>query len=189
MPIRTRALLLLALATACRDHRIIQPALALPQLGEPVPAFVLALRDSTRLASTDLHGRPTVLFLWSTHCPTSRRAIAEYRHLQTQYADRATIVLLADDATDKELALLPVILADSAVRGPIALAHGTLTKLFDRSRTAPERDTARIQFVLPAYLVLDSTGTIRARSWGPDARVVRQVLDSLLTARLPGDVV
>jgi peroxiredoxin len=183
MPVRTRALLLLSLLGACRDHRVIQPALALPRPGEPVPVFALPLRDSTRLVSADLRGRPTVLFLWSTHCPTSRRAIAEYRTLQSQYASRAAIVLLSDDATAKELALLPAVLADSVIRGPVALAHGTLTKLFDRSNTAPERDTARIEFVLPAYLVIDSTGTVAGRSWGPDASVVRLLLDSLLASR------
>lgn len=183
MNFRARSLLLLTLLTACRDHRVIQPALALPRPGEPLPAFTLALRDSTRLASIDFHGRPTVLFLWSTHCPTSRRALTEYRQLQTQYADRAAIVLLADDATAKELALLPRVLADSAVHGPVALAHGTLAKLFDRSTSAPERDTARVEFVLPAYLVVDSAGMIAGRSWGPDAAPVRVVLDSLLRSR------
>jgi peroxiredoxin len=184
MPARVHALLLLTLLGACRDHRVIQPTLALPRPGEPVPAFAFALRDGARFASSDLRGRPTVLFLWSTHCPTSRQAIAEYRQLRDRYADRAAIVLLSDDATDAELALLPAVLADSGIGGPVALAHGTLATVFDRSRTAPERDTARVEFVLPAYVVLDSTGIVRTRSRGPDAGLVRLVLDSLLAARL-----
>lgn len=162
---RRRSLVALALlVSACRDHRIIQPTLALPRPGEPVPAFALTLRDSGRLASTDLPGKPSVLFLWSTHCPTSRRALAEYRALQTAYSDRATIVLLSDDASEAELTLLPKVLADSGISGHVALARGRLAELFDRSRTAPERDTARISFVLPGYLVLDRDGRVAARS-------------------------
>jgi peroxiredoxin len=178
---RRRLLVGLALVLhGCRDHRVIQPTLALPRPGEPVPGFTLTLRDSSRLASTDLPGKPAVLFLWSTHCPTSRLALAEYRALQTAYAGRVTIVLLSDDASDAELALLPKVLADSGIGGQVALARGRLADLFDRSRTAPERDTARISFVLPAYLVLDRSGRVAARSWGPEASAVRAALDSLL---------
>jgi hypothetical protein len=75
----------------------------------------------------------------------------------------------------------PTVLADSAIGGRVALAHGRLADFFDRSRTAPERDTARISFVLPAYLVLDRDARVAARSWGPEASVVRSALDSLLS--------
>ena len=179
---RRRSLVALALVlSACRDHRVIQPTLALPRPGELVPAFALTLRDSSRLASTDLRGKPSVLFLWSTHCPTSRRALADYRSLQAAYADRATVVLLSDDASEAELTLLPKVLADSGIGGQVALARGRLAEIFDRSRLAPERDTARISFVLPAYLVLDRDGRVAARSWGPEASAVRATLDSLLS--------
>jgi peroxiredoxin len=181
--IRHSFVVLALLLSACRDHRIIQPTLALPRPGEPVPAFALTLRDSGRIVSADLRGKPSVLFLWSTHCPTSRRALADYRALQSAYAGRATLVLLSDDASATELTLLPQVLADSGVRGPVALARGRLAQLFDRSRTAPERDTARIAFVLPAYLVLDQSGRVAARSWGPNAGAVRATLDSLLASR------
>ena len=183
MTSRTIALLLGVTLGACRDHRVIQPTLALSRPGDSVPQFKLPLRDSSYITSADLRGRPTVLFLWSTHCPTSRRALAEYRDLQRRYTHRAEVMLLSDDASDKELALLPSVLADSAVGGRVALARGALARLFDRSRTAPERDTARIEFVLPAYLVIDSNGKVAGRSWGPDATAVRATLDSLLASR------
>jgi peroxiredoxin len=180
---RRSFVILTLLLSACRDHRIIQPTLALPRPGDPVPAFALTLRDSGRIASSDLRGKPSVLFLWSTHCPTSRRALAEYRALQRAYAGRAAVVLLSDDASSTELTLLPQVLADSGIGGPVALARRRLAQLFDRSRTAPERDTARISFVLPAYLVLDQDGRVAARSWGPAAGAVRATLDSLLGSR------
>jgi hypothetical protein len=180
MTSRTIALVLGVTLGACRDHRVIQPTLALSRPGESVPTFKLPLRDSGYIASTDLRGRPTVLFLWSTHCPTSRRALAEYRDLLRRYSARAEVILLSDDASKRELALLPSVLADSAVGGRVALARGTLTNLFDRSSTAPERDTARVEFVLPAYLLIDSNGRVAGRSWGPDAAVIRAKLDSLL---------
>lgn len=45
------------------DHRVLQPTLALPAPGSPVPAFALALRDSGELRSSELSGHPTILFL------------------------------------------------------------------------------------------------------------------------------
>jgi hypothetical protein len=82
-PFPAASILLIVTLSGCRDHRIIQPTLALPRPGEPIPSFDLPLRGTWRLASADLHGRPSVLFLWSTHCPTSRRALAEYRRSTT----------------------------------------------------------------------------------------------------------
>jgi peroxiredoxin len=183
MILRTTALLIGVTLSACRDHRVIQPTVALPRPGDSLPTFELPLRDRGRLASTDFRGRPAVLFLWSTHCPTSRRALAQYRDLHRHYGDRAAIILLSDDASDTELALLPTVLADSGVGGRVALAHGALSRLFDRSKSAPERDTARIEFVLPAYLLIDSNGRVVGRSWGPDAAGIRSTLDSLLISR------
>jgi hypothetical protein len=130
-PFPAASILLIVTLSGCRDHRIIQPTLALPRPGEPIPSFDLPLRGTWRLASADLHGRPSVLFLWSTHCPTSRRALAEYR----------------------------------------------------RSTTSPERDTARVVFVLPAYVVVGQNGRVAGRSWGPDVSPVRSILDSLLASR------
>jgi peroxiredoxin len=168
----------------CRDHRIIQPTLALPRAGTPVPTFVFAMRDTGQVRSSDLTGRPTVLFLWSTHCPTSRRALAGYREIQRVYSPRgARVVMLSDDESSAELALLPKVLLDSSIVGEVALARGKLASVFDRSASAPERDTARVQFVLPAYLVIDRDGKVAGRSWGPDAQHVRAILDSLLASR------
>jgi hypothetical protein len=99
------------------------------------------------------------------------------------YAARADVILLSDDESAAELALLPKVLADSGIAGRVGLAHGKLAQFFDRSKTAPERDTARISFVLPAYLVLDRDGRVVVRSWGPDAAEVRVALDRLLASR------
>jgi cytochrome oxidase Cu insertion factor (SCO1/SenC/PrrC family) len=168
----------------CRDHRMIQPTLALPTPGTAVPAFAFDLRGGKQLQSSALTGRPTVLFLWSTHCPTSRRALAAYRDIQRLYTVRGVrVIMLSDDESRDELALLPKILADSGVVGDVALARGKLGAVFDRSATAPQRDTARVEFVLPAYLVVDRDGRIAARSWGPDTPVVRAAIDSLLASR------
>ncbi len=181
---RFRASLVLAvLLSACRDQRVIQPTLALPTPGMAIPAFDLPLHAGGRFSSAAMGGRPAVLFLWSTHCPTSRRALADYRELRQRYGSEATFLLLSDDATASELQLLPVVLADSGVTGPVLLARGSLGRLFDHSATAPERDTARVQFVLPAYLLVDSTGTVAARSWGPDATTVRLALARLVARR------
>ena len=168
----------------CRDQRVLQPLLALPRPGTVVPPFEYSTPNGDRVQSTALGPTPTVLFLWSTHCPTSRRALTAFRELLRDYADRPVrIVLLSDDKSDSELALMPTVLADSGVRSELALAHGRLGRSFDHSASAPERDTARVEFVLPAYLVISPAGQVVARSWGPDPQLIRAAVDSLLAAR------
>ena len=160
----------------CRDHRVLQPTLALPRPGTVVPSFVYPTPDGGRVWSTALGTTPTVLFLWSTHCPTSRRALTAYRELLRDYDGRgARVVMLSDDRSDSELALMPKVLADSSVRGELALAHGQLGRVFDHSASAPERDTARVEFVLPAYLVISPAGRVVARSWGPNPQGLSQI--------------
>ena len=168
----------------CRDHRVLQPTLALPRPGTVVPPFVYPTPDGGRVQSTALGMTPTVLFLWSTHCPTSRRALTAYRELLRDYDGRGVrVVMLSDDRSDSELALMPRVLADSSVRGELALARGQLGRVVDHSASAPERDTARVQFVLPAYLVISSAGRVVARSWGPNPQAIRAAVDSLLASR------
>ena len=91
--------------------------------------------------------------------------------------------MLSDDESDKELALMPKVLADSGIVGDVALARDKLARVFDRTSSAPERDTAHVEFVLPAYLVIGRDGRVIARSWGPDASEVRATIDSLLASR------
>lgn len=173
--------------TGRRDHRVIQPTLALPRPGTAVPPFAYPTPDGGRVQSSALGNAPTVLFLWSTHCPTSRRALTAYRELQRDYEGRGVrIVMLSDDRSDAELALMPKVLADSGVRGELALAHGQLDRVSDHSATAPERDTARVQFVLPGYVLISPTAQVVARSWGPNPASIRAALDSLLAAEQPG---
>jgi hypothetical protein len=148
--------------------------------------FAFAKRDSGQFRSSDLTDRPTVLFVWSTHCPTSRRALTAYREIQRVYSIRGVrFIMLSDDESSAELALLPKVLMDSSIVGEVALARGRLGAVFDRSASAPERDTARVQFVLPAYLVIDRSGKVAGRSWGPGVQTVRLTLDSLLESSLP----
>lgn len=169
---------------SCRDHRVIQPTLALPRPGTALPGFDFATQDGGQLQASTLVGKPTLLFLWSTHCPTSRGALAAYRAIRRDYVARGVrVVMLSDDESDAEMALLPKVLADSGVGGELALARGQLATVFDHSASAPERDTARVEFVLPSYLLIGSDGHVVARSWGPDPVVIRLAIDSLLAAR------
>lgn len=181
---RLRILALGLTVIGCRDHRMIQPTLALPRPGAAVPSFAYPTPDGGNVNSSALGNLPTVLFLWSTHCPTSRLALTSYRELLREYAGRGVrIVMLSDDRSDSELALMPKVLADSGVRGELALAKGQLGRTFDHSSTAQERDTARVEFVLPAYLVLSSSGQVIERSWGPETSLIRVAVDSLLSAQ------
>ena len=107
-----------------------------------------------------------------------------YRDILHDYVGHGVrVVLLSDDASDAELALMPKVLADSGIVGEVALARGKLATVFDHTSSAPERDTARVAFVLPAYLVIGRDGRVLARSWGPDAGRVRVTIDSVLASR------
>jgi len=63
--------------------------------------------------------------------------------------------------------------------------------MFDRSKTAPERDTHRIKFGLPSFLIIDATGRVHYRETGVpmtesqsgnvSLRKLRAALDSLLS--------
>jgi hypothetical protein len=170
-------------ALAC-DRRAIDPTPALSQPGTPVPPFIVARygrADSVRAA--DLRGTPTILALWSTHCPYQGPWVASFDSLARAYSPRGVrVVVLADDAPG---ATLDSVLQRATWReavSVIGVASGALTSWFDRSREAPERTTERVEFVLPSFLLIDANGQVVRRAWGPGVTSFRSGLDSLLHA-------
>lgn len=170
-------------ALAC-DRRVIDPTPALPRPGTPVPPFVVARyggADSVRAA--DLRGTPTILALWSTHCPYQGPWVASFDSLAYAYFPRGVrVVVLADDAPG---ATLDSVLQRATWReavSVIGVASGALPSWFDRSRDAPERTTERVAFILPSFLLIDANGQVVRRTWGPGVTGFRSALDSLLHA-------
>lgn len=175
-------LAILAAATflAC-DRRPIDANAALPAPGTPVPSFAFPAHGGTdSVRSAALTGAPTVLALWSTHCPYQDPWVASFSTLAQDYGARGVrVVVLADDEPGPTL--------DSALaRAPwrsgvshVAVAGGALSGLFDRSRTAPERSAARVEFVLPSFLLVGPDGRVLQRAWG-SVDSFRPALDSLL---------
>ncbi len=178
--IRTLAALLsLAVALAGCERGPIHPHLALPAVGELVPRFDFPLLGKAGSVSSDsLRGVLTVLALWSTHCPTSRKAVETINSLYDEFASRGVRVVVL--ASDRDNAELEQVVREYRMRAPVAVAGRKLQPLFDRSDTAPERDSVRVQYVEPSYLVLDHYGRIASRNFGTSTAALSLVLDSLL---------
>ena len=166
---------------AC-DQRPINATAALPAPGTLVPGFAFpAHRGSDSVRSSDLRGGATVLALWSTHCPYQGPWVAAFDSLVRAYAARGVrFIVLADDAPGR---VLDSVLA----RAPwpsgveeVGVASGRLRHLFDRSRSAPERATDRVAFVLPSFLLVDSGGRVVRRIFGLTPHAFSPALDSLL---------
>jgi hypothetical protein len=170
-------------ALAC-DRRAIDPTPALPQPGTPVPPFIVARygrADSVRAA--DLRGTPTILALWSTHCPYQGPWVASFDSLARAYSPRGVrVVVLADDAPGATLDSVLQRATWREVVSVIGVASGALPSWFDRSRDAPERATERVEFILPSFLLIDANGQVVRRTWGPGVTGFRSALDSLLHA-------
>jgi peroxiredoxin len=181
------ALALLALPLWGCDDRPVAAYAALPAPGESVPAFTFSTVEGRSLGAEDLRGQPAVLALWSTTCSASQLALESIELLHQSYAPRGVrVVLFADDEHAEHLSAF----ADSAgIQAEVVHAGGDLKRIFDRSRTAPERGEARVKFALPSFLVLDRDGRVVHRAAGiarePEQRLVhvRAALDSLLNAR------
>ncbi len=161
------------------DRGPIQPALALPAVGESVPRFAFPLlRGSGFVSSDSLTGVPTLLALWSTHCPTSRKAIQVIEALHCEFAPKGVRVVVL--ASDRDTAELERVVREYRMHAPVAVAGRKLQPLFDRSDTAPERDSVRVEYVEPSYLVLDRNGRVAWRGFGTGHGAQAAVLDSLL---------
>lgn len=153
----------------------------LPAVGTAAPAFRYATLAGGILTDESLRGTPSVVALWSSKCSVSRLALASLGALDADYAGRARVVILADDADRSAVAPL---VAQAGVRAPVALAAGTLMQTFTHDQSAlPWRKA----FGLPTFLVFDRAGHVVHRQVGiePDQKhrmeTVRALLDSLLS--------
>ncbi len=174
-------ILLLSLLSALPgcERGPIHPALALPAVGESVPRFTFPLlRGGGSVSSDSLTGVPTLLALWSTHCPTSRTAVQAIESLHAEFAPKGVRVVVL--ASDRDTAELERVVQEYRMHAPVAVAGRELQPLFDHSDAAPERDSLRVEYVEPSYLVLDRNGRVAWRGFGTGRTAQAAVLDSLL---------
>lgn len=181
-----RSLLLLlgfGVLAACSRSRPIHAAAALPAPGQPVPPFVFTdargVADSVRSAA--LRGTPTILALWSIHCPFQGPAMADLARLAGKYRPAGVrVIVLADDAPGPALHHALDTLPWTRVVDRVGSAGGRLAAHFDRAADAPERAQYRVEFVLPSFLLIDGEGRVVRRAFGPAGEHFRPALDSLL---------
>ena len=191
------AFLALTLVSSC-DRAPIDATAALPTIGAQLPKFdVPSYTDSTRLSTASIRGAPALVALWSVHCPFQGPAMAGFDSLRQAYGDRGVqFVLLADDARGAELdsTLRAASWWDATVRTGVAdgrlvvadeveVLAGRLTALFDRSRDV--ESAARVEFVLPSFLLVDADGRVVQRAFGTAGDFFRPALDSLIRAASP----
>lgn len=174
----TVALALLGLLLASCDDRPISASAALPQVGAPVPQFDLPLMTGGRISADDLRGQPSLVALWSTHCSQSRRIKAALDSIADARPDLNVLVIAGDSEADVRA------YADSAGMSlQTAAAGGQMQEIFDFSEQAPERDSLRVAFALPSFVVVNRDGRVAARYGGPFMRSVFAATDSVLSAR------
>ncbi|MEO8622161.1 MAG: TlpA disulfide reductase family protein [bacterium] len=159
-----------------QDTRPIHAYLALPRVGTLLPDFHYETVDGGMLTPNSLEGAPAVLALWSTWCGASRALLGDIEALRAEYASRGVrVVILAMDS-------LPDLRAyrDSVGVRTEMVAAVDLSTRFDFSASAPERDSLRVAFALPAFVVVDRHGRVVMRDGGPAFREIRAALESEL---------
>ena len=171
------------------DDRPNYAVAALPSIGTAMPDFRLPTLRADTISLDQFRGQQVVFALWSLQCSVSRAALAGIEQLHRDYAQRGVnVVLLADDG---DTTALRRTMDSAGVTLPVAHADGHLRRMFDRSKTAPERDTHRITFGLPSFLIVDATGRVQYREAGVpmtefqsgnvSLRTLRAALNSLLS--------
>lgn len=146
------------------DRRPNYAVAALPVPGSRLPQIRLPMLSGDTMTAETYRGQPAVYALWSLDCGVSRAALAGIEQLRLDYAKRGVaVVLLADDG---DTIALRRTMSAAQVALPIAYANGTLRRLFDNGKHAPERKHYRVQFGLPSFLVVDAKGVVTHRETG-----------------------
>ena len=146
------------------DRRPNYAVAALPVPGTQLPRMRLPMLSGDTMTTETYRGQPAVYALWSLDCGVSRAALAGIEQLRLDYAKRGVaVVLLADDG---DTIALRRTMSAAQVALPIAYANGTLRRLFDNAKHAPERKNYRVQFGLPSFLVVDANGVVTHRETG-----------------------
>ena len=175
VPRLTRQYLLsaLAIASAVAAASVVRAALdkrpnyalaALPTPGTQLPHIRLPMLSGDTMTAETYRGHPVVYALWSLDCGVSRAALAGIEQLRLDYAKRGVAVVLLSD--DGDTTALRRTMSAARVALPIAYANGTLRRLFDNAKHAPERTKYRVIFGLPSFLVADANGVITHRETG-----------------------
>jgi hypothetical protein len=107
--------------------------------------------------------------------------LGDIEQLAVKYQPQGVrVLILADDDPGE----LRTYFSQHTVHAEVAQANRGLAPVFDRSATAPERESHRVEWALPLWLVVDAHGIVASRWGGPGAvAAIAPVLDSLLTQR------
>lgn len=176
-------------AAGC-DRGPIDATAALPAPGTVLPEFTFpAVGPGTPVATAAFAGRPVVIALWSVHCPFQGPAMAAFDSLARDFGPHGVqFVLLADDRPGAPLDSALATAAWRPVVDAVGVASGALSTHFDHADHAAEREHARVEFVLPSFLLVGPDGRVVRRAFGAPAGVMRPALDSLIGNGRPATI-
>lgn len=121
-------------------------------VGKPLPDFTLTTLDGGALLSSDLRGRPALVFLWLTRCPICRRITPSVVELDRRYRDRGLRIvgLCADASLGLEVPAPERAqwIQEQAIRYPVAMLDG------------PARAALGNQNIFPAMFLVGADGKV-----------------------------
>lgn len=129
VPLRLFCLLLFLAAGAAHA----QPAQ--PAVGDRIPAFDTELLDGRTLAAKALAGRPVLVVVWASWCPTCRKELPELQKLYDRHKDAGfEILALSIDAGHIEA---EDFWQEHRYTFPVAMRTPRHAEIFGASRTPP----------------------------------------------------
>lgn len=167
--------------TGC-DRGPIDATAALPAPGIAVPEFTFpSAGTATPITAATFAGQPAVIALWSVHCPFQGPAMAAFDSLAREFGARGVkFIVLADDRPGPQLDSALAAATWHPVVDAVGVASGALGAHFDKADHAPEREQARVEFVLPSFLLVGPDGRVVRRAFGAPTGVMWSALDSLV---------
>jgi thiol-disulfide isomerase/thioredoxin len=118
-------------------------------VGDRLPPFTLTTWDGTRLASSELAGKPVILDFWASWCMPCRTALPAIDAVARRLHDRGVVVLAVN--VDRDRAKADAWLAERMPDRRLILAHDPEGALLARCGAGG----------MPAVYVVDRDGVVR----------------------------
>jgi hypothetical protein len=150
---------------------------ALPAVGERIPSFAFPSIGSGReVSSKDLRGAPALIALWSPADSQGDIAMAEFDSLMRTYGHAGGLQYVLLMKAHPATAAAPWLRRPWVQRADGRAYAAEMHLLFDKSR--PD-SASRIQYKLPAFLMIDAEGRITRKVQGLPLAVFKPLLDSM----------
>jgi thiol-disulfide isomerase/thioredoxin len=140
-------------------------------VGDRLPSFTLTAWDGSRVASSDLAGKPVVVDFWATWCVTCRTALPALDAMARRLRERGVVVLAVNVDRDRKAA--DAWLAERMPDRRVTLAHDPEGAFLARCGASG----------MPAAFVVDPDGVVRFAEAGyalDRVAAIERAVDALL---------